>query len=101
MALLNPTIAFPVGIVLVAIFLGLWQWFDRRARDAGVDEADRYFFRRQDREARGAASGSWFCLPSRSSSSIRQRQPLNSEDCTCARSNLASACHDRADSRSA
>ena len=36
------------GIILVAVFLGLWQWFDRRARDPETNEADREFFRLQD-----------------------------------------------------
>jgi hypothetical protein len=36
------------GIMLVAIFLGLWQWYDRRARETNLDEMDQDFFRRQD-----------------------------------------------------
>jgi hypothetical protein len=43
---LNANTAMASGTVLVAAFLGLWQWFDRRARD--VDEVDRVFFQRQD-----------------------------------------------------
>ena len=34
--------------MLVAIFLGLWQWYDKRARSTELDEVDRNFFRRQD-----------------------------------------------------
>ncbi len=36
------------GILLVATFLGLWQWFDRRARDPNLDDGDLFFFRQQD-----------------------------------------------------
>lgn len=37
------------GILLVALFLGLWQKFDQRSRDADPSPRDRDFFRRQDR----------------------------------------------------
>jgi hypothetical protein len=37
-----------LGILLVAIFLGLWQWFDRRSRDPHPDPKDLAFFQRQD-----------------------------------------------------
>ncbi len=43
---LNANTAMASGTVLVAVFLGLWQWFDKRARE--VDEIDRDFFQRQD-----------------------------------------------------
>jgi ABC-type multidrug transport system fused ATPase/permease subunit len=43
---LSANTAMASGTVFVAVFLGLWQWFDRRARD--VDEVDRIFFQRQD-----------------------------------------------------
>ena len=38
-----------IGILLVALFLGLWQWFDQksRAKDLNPDDCD--FFGRQDR----------------------------------------------------
>jgi hypothetical protein len=36
------------GTVLVAAFLGLWQWYDKRARRADADATDRLFFKRQD-----------------------------------------------------
>jgi hypothetical protein len=45
----NRTFLFACGIVLVAVFLGLWQWYDKLAREPDMDEADRDFFRRQDR----------------------------------------------------
>ena len=47
MSLVNP-IWMASGIVSVAIFLGLWQWFDRRARGSEMDLEDRQFFRNQD-----------------------------------------------------
>jgi hypothetical protein len=40
---------FTIGILLVAVFLGLWQWFDRRSREVNLSAADRDFFVRQDR----------------------------------------------------
>jgi hypothetical protein len=40
---------YTIGILLVALFLGLWQWFDRRSRDPNADPIDRDFFSRQDR----------------------------------------------------
>ena len=36
------------GTVAVAAFLGLWQWYDKRARRADADATDRLFFKRQD-----------------------------------------------------
>jgi hypothetical protein len=52
MPLLNdvpPAIWFTLGILLVAVFLVLWQWFDRRSRDPHSSPEDRDFFRSQDR----------------------------------------------------
>ncbi len=43
---LNANTWMAIGTVFVAVFLGLWQWFDKRARV--VDEVDCVFFRRQD-----------------------------------------------------
>ena len=40
---------FAAGISLVAVFLGLWQWFDQRSRDLQASPEDHAFFRRQDR----------------------------------------------------
>jgi hypothetical protein len=37
------------GTLLVAVFLGLWQWFDQRSRDSNPSPEDLDFFRRQDR----------------------------------------------------
>ena len=34
---------------MVALFLGLWQWFDRRVAPAEPGPEDRAFFVRQDR----------------------------------------------------
>jgi O-antigen ligase len=36
------------GILAVALFLALWQRFDKRARRADVDGEDEVFFKRQD-----------------------------------------------------
>ncbi len=36
------------GTIAVAAFLGLWQWFEKRARTADMEPADWAFFRRQD-----------------------------------------------------
>jgi hypothetical protein len=36
------------GLVLIALFLGLRQWFERRAREADLSSADRRHFRSQD-----------------------------------------------------
>jgi hypothetical protein len=43
---LSANTAMASGTVTVAVFLGLWQWFDRRARE--VDDVDRVFFQHQD-----------------------------------------------------
>jgi hypothetical protein len=40
---------YTIGILLVALFLGLWQWFDRKSRDPNPTPVDHDFFRRQDR----------------------------------------------------
>ena len=37
------------GILLVALFLGLWQWFDQKSRVPDQFPEDREFFGRQDR----------------------------------------------------
>ncbi len=37
------------GILLVALFLGLWQWFDQKSRVPDQFPDDREFFARQDR----------------------------------------------------
>ncbi len=36
------------GISLIAVFLGLRQWYERRARDSALADADRRYFLRQD-----------------------------------------------------
>jgi hypothetical protein len=36
------------GIVLIAVFLGLRQWYERRARESDLSETDRVYFFRQD-----------------------------------------------------
>src|SRR5271168_1121216 len=44
------------GIVLIAVFLGLRQWYERRARESDLSEFDRrYFFRQDVRRAVGVA----------------------------------------------
>jgi hypothetical protein len=39
---------FASGTISVAVFLGLWQWYEKRARQEELDSVDREFFRRQD-----------------------------------------------------
>jgi hypothetical protein len=41
--------AAAIGILLVAVFLGLWQRFDRKSRDPRPSPEDYDFFRAQDR----------------------------------------------------
>jgi hypothetical protein len=45
---IRSSIGYAVGILLVATFLALWQWFDRRSRDPNSTALDRDFYRRQD-----------------------------------------------------
>ena len=53
MSLINdvpPPIWFTsIGILVVAVFLGLWQWFDRRSREPNPGPEDLGFFLSQDR----------------------------------------------------
>jgi len=37
-----------LGIAMIAVFLGLSQWYERRGRDPELPEKDRSHFRRQD-----------------------------------------------------
>jgi hypothetical protein len=46
---LKKVVLFSGGILLVTLFLALWQWFDRRSRDPDQNDEDRDFFHRQDR----------------------------------------------------
>ncbi len=46
---LKTAVLFAGGILLIALFLGLWQWFDQRSRESESSDEDREFFRRQDR----------------------------------------------------
>jgi hypothetical protein len=41
-------VGMALGVILVAFFLGLWQWYETQGRDTDLDEEDRRFFRRQD-----------------------------------------------------
>jgi len=44
------------GIALIAVFLGLRQWYERRAREPDLSQADQVYFHRQDlRRALGVA----------------------------------------------
>ncbi len=44
------------GIVLIAVFLGLRQWYERRARESDLSQSDsRYFFRQDVRRGVGVA----------------------------------------------
>ena len=44
----GPSLLMPLGIALIAAFLGLRQWYERRARAADLSDADRGYFFRQD-----------------------------------------------------
>ena len=48
MTALNADTTMAGGTTLVAIFLSLWQWYDRRARQGDLEPRDRVFFHRQD-----------------------------------------------------
>jgi hypothetical protein len=65
-----------IGILLVALFLGLWQWFDKESRAGGLDPGDRDFFARQDlRRYRGVGVlvALALLLPLLSSNGLQQR----------------------------
>jgi hypothetical protein len=40
--------ALAIGVTLIAMFLGLRQWYERKARATDLSEADRAHFTRQD-----------------------------------------------------
>ena len=44
----SASIAMAAGLFLIAVFLGLRQWYERKAREPGLSEADRSHFFRQD-----------------------------------------------------
>jgi UDP-N-acetylmuramyl pentapeptide phosphotransferase/UDP-N-acetylglucosamine-1-phosphate transferase len=44
----SASLGLALGIVLIALFLGLRQWYERRARDRDLSGADRSHFARQD-----------------------------------------------------
>jgi peptidoglycan/LPS O-acetylase OafA/YrhL len=43
-----PTSIFASGTISVGLFLGLWQWYEKRARHGEMDSTEHEFFRRQD-----------------------------------------------------
>ena len=58
------------GIVLIAAFLGLRQWYERRAREVDLSDLDRgYFFRQDVRRGLGVAVmlvlAAGFCISAR------------------------------------
>lgn len=44
----SASLGLALGILLIAAFLGLRQWYERRARDLDLSVADRAHFMRQD-----------------------------------------------------
>jgi hypothetical protein len=44
----SASLAMAAGISLIAAFLGLREWYERRARETDLSEADRLHFARQD-----------------------------------------------------
>jgi len=44
----SASVAMAAGLCLIAIFLGLRQWYERKARDPDLSEADQIHFSRQD-----------------------------------------------------
>jgi hypothetical protein len=44
----NPYSGMALGTLVVAIFLGLWQFYEKRGRQKDLDAGERDFFRRQD-----------------------------------------------------
>jgi len=50
------SVAMSLGIALVAVYLGLRQWYERKAREPDLSDADREYLSRQDvRRALGVA----------------------------------------------
>jgi hypothetical protein len=47
--LASKSLLLSAGIVLIAAFLGLWQWYEWRARESSLPDVDRRYFARQDR----------------------------------------------------
>jgi hypothetical protein len=46
------SVALSVGLSLIALFLGLRQWYERRARESDLSEEDLLHFSRQDTRRR-------------------------------------------------
>ena len=44
----SASIALAIGLCLISLFLGLRQWYERKAREPDLSEADRRHFWRQD-----------------------------------------------------
>ena len=44
----SASLALAVGLCLISLFLGLRQWYERKAREPDLSEADRVHFSRQD-----------------------------------------------------
>ena len=61
------------GLVLIAAFLGLRQWYESRAREADLADDDRVYFRRQDRRR---ALGVAIILVLAAGLSLGSRMPL-------------------------
>ena len=44
----SASLALAVGLCLISLFLGLRQWYERRAREPDLSHADQVYFSRQD-----------------------------------------------------
>jgi hypothetical protein len=54
--LASDSLTMSLGIVLIASFLGLRQWYERRARESNLSDLDRRYLHRQDmRRSAGVA----------------------------------------------
>jgi undecaprenyl pyrophosphate phosphatase UppP len=74
---IDNTITLPaIGILFVATFLGLWQWFDRRARERDLSDVDRAHFRKQDLR-RWFGVGVMVALAAAMAVVMRQRMPTS------------------------
>jgi len=63
-----------LGIGMIAVFLGLSQWYERRARDPDLPEKDRSHYRRQDlRRTAGVVLLVWLAIEIWAGSRISHR----------------------------
>jgi hypothetical protein len=71
--LASDSLLISCGLVLIAAFLGLRQWYESRAREADLADDDRVYFRRQDRRR---ALGVAIILVLAAGLSLGSRMPL-------------------------